>query len=345
MPRLVHLAPVGRRKAIERSGIRADAAAVLGAGNVSSKVARAVFAMPLVPDFSVTYQWVRELRRFHGERMIAVHFVVRSEEPVLVGRYNRPHETMTLGAAVRSVLASPMGNEIILTRAVRAKEIVGVREITQLVGWTEVPEPGGAFDCLCVACVARGTPDLLRRLRAAYERHILAARRAGTPGEVRRALGNLEMPLERARGRIAPDKLLVFARSKDADVRRAATALLGYFSWADVERELARRLSDDHGGVREAAVGALVSAGGVRRAWGHVAEVRDDLVTASLTEHLELARDVKSAAAVMAEVTRGASASVRRALAAAATRLLRDDDLAPAVRATLASVIDAGARG
>ena len=192
VPRLVHLAAVSRRKAIERSGIRAEASTVVGAGNVASEVARAVYAMPVVPDFSVTYQWVRELRRFHGERMIAVHFVVPSDEPVLVGRYNRPHETLPLDEAVRRVLASPMGNEIILTRGVRAKEIVGVREITQLVGWTQVPEPGGAFDCLCAACVAGGTPDLVRRLRAAYERHILAARRGATPDDVRRSLANLE---------------------------------------------------------------------------------------------------------------------------------------------------------
>lgn len=86
-------------------------------------------------------------------------------------------------------------------------------------------------------------------------------------------------------------------------------------------------------------MGALVAAGGVRRAWSHIAKVPDDHVTASLIEHLEFARDVKTAATVIAEIARAASTDVRRGLAAAATRLLRDGALAPATRALLEPVI------
>lgn len=324
MPRLVHLTPESRRKAIERSGIRA-----------------AVYAMPVLPDFSVSYQWLRELRRWHGERMIAVHFVVPSDEPVLVGRYNLPHEQLPLGEAIRRVLAAPRGCEIILTRRVRAREVVGIRAITQLVGWTEVPEPGSAFDCICAACVAPGTRDLSRRVRAAYERHILAARRGATTDDVRRALANLDTPLERARGRIAPDKLLAFTKSKDADVRRAAIGLLRHFRWADVEPVLARGLLDDHGGVREAAVASLVAAGGLRRAWKHVEKVEDELATTKLVEHLEFASDVEVSAAVMSEIAPRASVVVRRSLARAAARMLRDDDLGKKAKATLDALVDA----
>lgn len=338
MPRLVHLAPMSRRRAIERAGIRSEATVVVGADNRPAKVPRAVYAMPLVPDFSVTYQWVRELRRWHGERMLAVHFVVPSGEPVLVGRYNRPHEMLPLGEAVRRVLAAPLGNEIVLARAVRARELVGVREITQLVGWTEVPEPGGSFDCLCAACVGPGTRDLMRRVRAAYERYILAARRGKTPNEVTRALWQLETPLERARGRIAPDKLLVFTKSKDVDVRRAAVSLLGRFRFVDVEEVLVARLRDDFGSVREAAVAALVAAGGLRRTHDHVVKAADNVVACSLVEHLEFATDADLAATLIVELSRSASTELRRGLASAAARLLRDDALAPATRGALESV-------
>src|SRR5689334_11713773 len=108
--------------------------------------------MPLVPDFSVTYQWVRELRRWHGEKMVAVHFVLPSEEEVLVGRYATAHERLPLRDAVRRVLASPAGNEIIVTRSVRRREIVGIRNVTQLVGWTATPEAGAKNDCVCQMC-------------------------------------------------------------------------------------------------------------------------------------------------------------------------------------------------
>jgi len=72
----VSACPLG---ADERHGIRAEEAHVWD-GKKGVKVPRAVYAMPIVPDFSVTYQWLRELRRFHRERMVAVHFVVPSDE-------------------------------------------------------------------------------------------------------------------------------------------------------------------------------------------------------------------------------------------------------------------------
>lgn len=341
MPRLVHLAPESRRKAIERSGIRASAALVVAGSSARTRVPRAVYAMPVLLDFSVSYQWLRELRRWHGERMIAVHFVVPSDEPVLVGRYDAPHEALPLRDAIRRVLAAPMGSELVLTRAIRAREVVGIRDVTQLVGWTEVPEPGGAFDCLCAACVAPGTRDLARRVRAAYERHVLAARRGTTSSDVRRALANLETPLERARGRIAPDKLVAFTKSKDADVRRAAVALLRYFRWAEVEDLLSRALRDDHGGVRGAAVDGLVAVGGLRRAWRHVEPVHDDLVTTQLVEHLAFATDIATSAAVIREVSRSATRDVARSVGNAAERLLRDDDVPAKARATLEAVLAA----
>jgi hypothetical protein len=88
MPRLVHLTRASRARTIERAGIAGRPVSVLEAGGQHAKIERGVFAMPLVPDFSVTYQWLRELRQWHGERMVAAHFVVSSDEEVLVGRYN-----------------------------------------------------------------------------------------------------------------------------------------------------------------------------------------------------------------------------------------------------------------
>lgn len=338
MPRLVHLAPEGRRRAIERNGIRAEEAHVWDGKN-GVKVPRAVYAMPIVPDFSVTYQWLRELRRFHRERMIAVHFVVPSDEEVLVGRYNKPHEKVPLGVAVRRVLDEPAGNELILLRGIRRKELALVRELTQLVGWTETPEAGAAFDCLCASCVAPGTPDLLRRVRAQFERHVLAARQASDPKVTVRELARLETPLERAKGRIAPDKLEVFVKSEDRHVRAVAASLLRNFKWSEVEPLLAARLLDDFGSVREAAVESMIIAGGIRRAHAHVAKLSDDLLTGHVVEHLAYTRDVEVAVMLLGELAKTASHEIARRVKNAATELLRDDSLSEVTRAHLSLLL------
>lgn len=338
MPRLVHLAPESRRRAIERHGIRAEEAHVWD-GKKGVKVPRAVYAMPILPDFSVTYQWLRELRRFHRERMVAVHFVVPSDEEVMVGRYNKPHEKVPLRVAVRRVLEEPAGNELILLRGIRKNELALVRELTQLVGWTETPEPGAAFDCLCASCVAPGTPDLMRRVRAQFDRHVLAARQASDAKGAVRELARLETPLERAKGRIRPDKLEVFSRSEDRFVRATATNLLRNFKWSDVELLLVARLHDDYGNVREAAVESMIIAGGVRRAHAHVARLSDDLLTGHVVDHLAYAREADVAVKLLGEIATTASDEIARRVVNAATELLRDDSLTEATRARLSLLL------
>jgi hypothetical protein len=336
MPRLVHLARASAARTIERAGIRGGTAAVLESGGQQSKIERAVFAMPLEPDFSVTYQWVRELRRWHGERIVAAHFVLSSDEDVLVGRYNAAHERLPLREAVRRVLKEPLGSEIVVPRSVRRREVMGIRDVTQLVGWTEVPEPRSNFDCLCQACVPAGTRDLMRRVRASFERHVMEARKAKSNDDVVSALQRLDTPLERAHGRIGPDKLLVFAKAENGEVRRAATWLLGYFRWAQVEATLVRLLSDTHERVRECAVESLVRAGGIQRAYAHLQT--DDTVL-PFVEHLEYERDVDLATRLLARISLRTSTQVRSRAVDAATDLLRDDELEPGTRNLLLAIV------
>lgn len=338
MPRLVHLAREADARAIERAGIRARVTAIPIERGRSIEL-RAVYAMPVMPDFAATYQWLRELRRWHGQRMVAVHFVGASDELAFVGRYDAPHERLPLGDAIRHLRAAPLGAELILPRSVRAREVVAIRQTTQLVGWTEVAPPRVAIDCLCQACVGPGTRDLMHRVRAAWERQILAARRAKTPDEAVAALAKLEVPLERARGRVSPKKLLAFVRADAVEVRRVAVGLLGYFRFADVEAVLAARLTDEYGSVREVAVDSLVRAGGARRAWNRIARANDDLVTAKLVEHLGFATDATAAATILQSIAHTASPRARRAVKVAASELLRDDELTAPTRRTLTELV------
>jgi hypothetical protein len=322
VPRLVHLIRASSARTIRRAGIRGGAATVLELAGRRAELARAVFAMPLVPDFSVTYQWVRELRRWHGESMMAVHFVLPSDEEVLVGRYGTAHARVALRDAVRRVLKSPEGNEIVVMRSVRRREVVAIRNVTQLVGWTEVPGPRAKLDCLCQACVPPGTRDLMRRVRGAFSRHLTDARRAKSDREVAAALQRLGVPLERARGRLDADGLLAFARSESADLRREAAALLGYFRWSEVEAELGRLVSDPDERVHASAIDSMVRAGGPTRTFAHLRE--SDRGLASFIEHLEYGSDVALSARLLSDIASREDPRLRARAAKALARLRRE---------------------
>ena len=88
----------------------------------------AVFAMPLLRDFAVTYQWVRELRRsYDGQRIIAVHIRIPDDEWVFVGRYNDTHMRVPATAAARWVEANSAGAQVIIPRALAAEKSLAAK--------------------------------------------------------------------------------------------------------------------------------------------------------------------------------------------------------------------------
>jgi hypothetical protein len=265
MPRLVHLARESTRRSIARAGIRGAAATVPVGAQRGVRLDRAVYAMPVLPDFSTTFQWLRELRRWHGERMIAVHFTLPKDSEVWVGRYGGPHRLAPVGAASRWVAEHPLGAEVIVPRSISTGEIRAVRETTQLVGWTETPEPS-TWECLCQQCLPPGMPKTMRRVRAAYDRAIAAARAAESADAVREALFRVSTPLERARGRLPPAPLLAFARHPHPNVRKLVAACLADVRWKDAEATLLALLGDPDFLVQCAAADALVHGFGVARA-------------------------------------------------------------------------------
>ena len=151
-------------------------------------------------------------------------------------------------------------------RSVSRREVVALREVTQLVGWTAVPPDTRPLDCICSACLPSGTRNLMRKVRAAFEQGLSVLRRTDDPYEVARALGALGGPLERARGRIPPDKILPYARSPHGEVRVAAAWVLSHFRRAPVEPVLHRLLGDEDEQVSAAAASALLAVAGARRA-------------------------------------------------------------------------------
>lgn len=264
--RLVHLAPASAERAIRKGGIKGAKASFTTSPTTHVALTHAVYAMPVVADFWTTFQWLRELRRAHDERLVAVYFRVPDAELVHCGRYSGAHTQRTAAAAAAWVVRNPAGAQVVVPRSITAKEVISIKRVKQLVGWTELPEGTNKYGCVCAVCLPRGDRQLMRRVRGAFAAALAAARRASTDAELLDALNDFELPLERAADRLDHTKLVAYSRAPSARVRRKAAGLLGYFGFSKVKAELQRLLDDPRLGVREEAVDSLVRAGGSARA-------------------------------------------------------------------------------
>jgi hypothetical protein len=148
VPLLVHLAPEGALRSILRAGIRQGPASWAGPPR------RGVFCMPVLRDFQVSHQWLRELRRRGPQQLYAVHFRVPDGEPAWVGHYGSPKARTTVGEAIGEMmrLSDPRGWELVLPRPVRPRELHAVRAVRQVVGWRFSPGAKGRRPCGCAWC-------------------------------------------------------------------------------------------------------------------------------------------------------------------------------------------------
>jgi hypothetical protein len=161
MPILVHIADARDARKIERSGIVPS--------RWRQPERRGVYAMPVLPSYFVSHQWVRELKRRGLRTMIGIYFRVPDREAVLVGHYGRQHTPMSASRAVRVIMeaADARGYEILLPRKIEAKELHAIRPVNRVVGWRFYPDAHGKQVCGCPAC-SKGVIKS-RRLREAYE--------------------------------------------------------------------------------------------------------------------------------------------------------------------------------
>ncbi len=141
----------------------------LKAYRINDAIPLGIFAMPVVPNFYTTHQWVRELKRGGQRRMCGVYFRVPDTDEVWAGHYNQPHARMTAAQAVGVVLRldDAQGYEIIIPHSIAADAIVKVRDMPHL-GWRYFPAAHGRRPCGCPACQGRGEIKS-RRIRQAYE--------------------------------------------------------------------------------------------------------------------------------------------------------------------------------
>lgn len=263
MAMFVHLTSATNAPRVRRSGIRA---ASVGQGS-----ARGVYRFPVLPSYTLTHQWLRELARF-GSRggLVAVHVRLDDAQQVLVGRYTDrvrgEQSAVPAAAAVRRIVAleDPRGWEVFVPRAIRPREVHRIRSAPQVAGWRYLPDAHGERPCTCFGCRVRGGYGA-RRLRERLPHpldgppppaRVLLARiaAAGDPGEpaaLREALHWFGM---RRRGPLA--QLGRLAAHPEPGVREELVWAVARWSTPGVDALLDGLADDPHGDVREAAEAA-----------------------------------------------------------------------------------------
>ncbi|MER7769153.1 HEAT repeat domain-containing protein, partial [Kitasatospora sp. NPDC096140] len=80
MAMFVHLTAAANAPRIRRAGIRADSRGQGGA--------RGLYCFPVLPSYTLTHQWLRELARFGPKgSLVAVHVRLDDAQEVLAGHY------------------------------------------------------------------------------------------------------------------------------------------------------------------------------------------------------------------------------------------------------------------
>jgi hypothetical protein len=164
MATFVHLTRSHDAGRIRRSGIRASR---------TRSGTKGVYAMAVTPDAMVTFQWARELGR-GPHPLAAVQFRIPDDEPVLMGQYAEDHVTTTASEAIGAIMAAGTapGFEVLIPRAIAAKEIMHVRAAPKL-GWRYLPDNHGRpsmATCSCPCCRIRGQPNEARLRRSLVDR-------------------------------------------------------------------------------------------------------------------------------------------------------------------------------
>jgi len=143
MSTLVHLADEREASNIKRNGLKIG------------KFRQGIFCMPVMQNFYLSHQWLRELKRRGVKTFVGVYFKVDSKTKVFAGKYNSEHRHIELGQAIKEIqtMDDPLGYEIIIDRKINAKEIERVKNLPQTIGWRYKPRSNGQKPCSCDYCI------------------------------------------------------------------------------------------------------------------------------------------------------------------------------------------------
>lgn len=158
MPRLVHITAENIAKKIRKNGI--SAARFVPSAHEYPRHDRVVWAFPILPSYTLTHSWSREVKRWGRSSLVAVQFRVEDEEEVYVGHYASESVLMTASQAVSLVQGQedPRGYEIMVPHRIDARDIMRIRSLPRAIGWRYWPTARGEPMklCECSICMPRG---------------------------------------------------------------------------------------------------------------------------------------------------------------------------------------------
>jgi len=95
----VHLADEREAASIRKNGIKVG------------KHQQGIFCMPVLQNFYVSHQWLRELKRSGARTYVGVYFKLDSKELVYAGKYNQEHRHISFGEAIKEIMSleDPLG--------------------------------------------------------------------------------------------------------------------------------------------------------------------------------------------------------------------------------------------
>ena len=172
MPLLVHIAPEAEARTIRRTGIaptrcKPDPRA-------HPQWDRVVWAFPVLPSYTLTLSWARELKRWGRASLAAITVRLPDNELVFARHYTAAPVLMSAAEACGLILAAPdpRGHEIMVPRRILPKEIVRAQTLPRAIGWRYYPAAKGQSMrlCDCPMCMPRGEVKAKRYRERVRER-------------------------------------------------------------------------------------------------------------------------------------------------------------------------------
>lgn len=276
MPALVHLADEREAANIKRSGIKIG------------KYRQGIYCMPVLQNFYLSHQWLRELKRRGVRTFVGVYFKVDSKTKVFAGKYNTGHQHIELGQAIKEMqsLDDPLGYEIIIDRKIEAKEIEKITSLPQNVGWRYKPWSNGQRPCSCDYCIK--STIKANRIREKYEpqeskvSYSELLERLKTEDEISE-IEDLLCQVRSKRRKGDPNELLFLVDKSSIPLNQELALTLKMFRHKNTRPILQILLSKPDGDTREFAADSLLELYG-EEAEQYLATFKDTSIETALKE-------------------------------------------------------------
>lgn len=249
--------------------------------------------MPVLQNFYVSHQWLRELKRGGARTYIGVYFRFDSKDLVYAGKYNQQHRHIPLGEAIKEIMSldDPLGYELIIDRKIEAKEIDKIRILPQKTGWRYFPSSHRKKPtCTCPVCIPSGSIKG-KRLRdkieppvkeMGYDEAILKLKTAESEDEI----DDLLMTIKRTRRRADPTELLFLLDKKSDFINQSVALTLRSYRHKNTRAVLLKLLTNNVDGTKELATYSLLDLYG-QEIEKQLIEMNDAVINKAIAEWKE----------------------------------------------------------